>query len=396
MRLLLSLFLLIGSFYYTEIQAEQVEKKTVCLNMIVKNESSVICRCLQSVKHLIDYWVIFDTGSSDGTQKIIKDFMQDVPGELHESPWVDFAYNRNEVLEIARKKADYSLFIDADEYWVGEHFKLPPLTKDFYYIKVKHGSSSYNRVGLISNHLFWKWEGVLHEALICSQAKNFQTLEGIYNQLTPEGARSKDPNKYQKDAEVLEKAVAKEPNNARYIFYLAQSYKDAGMYEKALQNYQKRITLGGWDEEIFWSMFQIGYLKEALKKPLEDVSNSYFSSFLYRPSRAEPLYQIAFLNRCAENYLKGYKFAKKGLTIPKSNDILFVEPWVYEYGLLLEFSICAYWIKRYTEAWLASQLLLTNTNLPDNVRECVENNLKWINEKIDLVNAKQFSVKKRA
>ena len=46
-------------------------KKTVCLNMIVRNESSVIQRCLDSVKGFIDYWVIVDTGSIDGTQKIV-------------------------------------------------------------------------------------------------------------------------------------------------------------------------------------------------------------------------------------------------------------------------------------------------------------------------------------
>jgi glycosyltransferase involved in cell wall biosynthesis len=46
-----------------------LEAKSVCLNMIVKNESKVIERCLRSVKGCIDYWVIVDTGSTDDTQK---------------------------------------------------------------------------------------------------------------------------------------------------------------------------------------------------------------------------------------------------------------------------------------------------------------------------------------
>src|SRR5574340_542399 len=90
-------------------------KKTICLNMIVKNESKVIERCLASVKPIIDTWVIVDTGSTDGTQAIVREFLKDIPGELHERPWVNFGHNRNEALELARGKADYLLLIDADD-----------------------------------------------------------------------------------------------------------------------------------------------------------------------------------------------------------------------------------------------------------------------------------------
>ena len=83
--------------------------------MIVKNESKVIERCLGSVKDFINYWVIVDTGSTDGTQQIIKNFMKDVPGELHQSEWQNFEYNRNEALQFAKNKGDYILFMDADD-----------------------------------------------------------------------------------------------------------------------------------------------------------------------------------------------------------------------------------------------------------------------------------------
>ena len=82
--------------------------KTITLCMIVKDEARVIERCLASVLPLIDYWVIVDTGSTDGTQEKIRKFFENVgiPGELHERPWKDFGHNRSEALELARSKAD--------------------------------------------------------------------------------------------------------------------------------------------------------------------------------------------------------------------------------------------------------------------------------------------------
>jgi len=94
------------------VSAEEAKKKTICLNMIVKNESKVITRCLESIKPILDYWVILDTGSTDGTQQIIKNFMKDIPGELHEDAFVNFEYSRNKALDFAKGKADYVLFID--------------------------------------------------------------------------------------------------------------------------------------------------------------------------------------------------------------------------------------------------------------------------------------------
>src|SRR5438105_1336932 len=84
-------------YFLAAAESTKEKRKTVCVNMIVKNEKDVITRCLGSVLPIIDYWVIVDTGSTDGTQKIIKDFMKEnkVKGELFERPWKNFEHNRN-------------------------------------------------------------------------------------------------------------------------------------------------------------------------------------------------------------------------------------------------------------------------------------------------------------
>jgi glycosyltransferase involved in cell wall biosynthesis len=360
-------------------------RPTVCLNMIVKNEKDVIERCLQSVSGIIDYWVIVDTGSTDGTQEIIKEFMKkkSIKGELHERPWKNFSHNRNEALRLAKNKGDYTFFIDADEYLVYEKdFQLPLLDKDYYYITVSHGSSRYGKIQFIRSSMDWEWVGVLHEFLRCPLAKSCDILKDVENIYTTEGARSKDPLKYEKDAEILEAALKEEPNNQRYVFYLAQSYRDAGNYQRALDYYKKRIEMRGWDQEIYYSLYQIASIKEQLNYPFEEVLESYFQSFLSRPSRAEPLYRISSLYRKQGRFDQGYQIAKYAAGIRRPDDLLFVEDYVYRYGILLEQSICAYWVGNYEESHNLSLRLLEQEKLPSNVRECVRKNLEFVNVKL--------------
>jgi glycosyltransferase involved in cell wall biosynthesis len=372
-QIIFSIFLLLRISAYTSIS----------LNMIVKDEAPVILRVLESVKPIIDYWVIVDTGSSDGTQDLIRSFMKDIPGELHERPWVNFGHNRNEALFLAKNKADYVLFIDADETLsFAPNFTLPNLDQDFYYIRIQYGGMTYTRTMLVNNHLDWKWEGVLHEYITSPEARTYSILPGVTNIVHTDGNRSKDEHKYEKDAHLLEEALIEEPNNERYRFYLAQSYKDAKKYELALRNYQKRVEMEGWAEETFWSMLQIALMREILNYSPEIIIDSYYKAYLYRNTRSEPLYRISALLRKENEFEAAYEIAKKGLLIKTPSDTLFVEKWIYDWGLLFEFSIAAYWSQKYSESLLASLLLLEKPNIPENIRTQVENNLVWIRSKL--------------
>ena len=166
----------------------------VCLNMIVKNEAPVVRRCIDSVRPIIDYWVIVDTGSIDGTQDIIRQQLSDLPGELHERPWRDFAHNRSEALELARGRSDYTLIIDADNSLeIGSDRTLPALTADSYPIEIRDASIVYQRTQLVRSALPWRYEGVLHEYLTCEGAGLAGELSGIWMRRNHDGARRKDP-----------------------------------------------------------------------------------------------------------------------------------------------------------------------------------------------------------
>lgn len=360
------------------------EKKTICLNMIVKDEKDVIERCLASVAPIIDYWVIVDTGSFDATIKIIQDFMKTkgIPGEIHERPWVNFSHNRNEAMELAKNKGDYLFFIDADEYLVYDpDFKLPSLEKDYYYINISCYGTTLGKVQLIDNHKDWKWVGALHEVISLPPTRTKGTLDKVANIYTTEGARSKDPLKYHKDAEVLEKALLDEPNNERYFFYLAQSYKNAGNLPAALLNYEKRVAKGGWQEEVYYSLLDIARLQERLNEPREKIVKSYTKAFAYRPSRPESLYYLANYYRKLDEFDLAYKVADVGKKLPPSQDVLFVERWIEDYGMAIELAVSAYWLDRFQECKDISEALLKK-NLPDDIREIVQSNLEFANGKI--------------
>jgi glycosyltransferase involved in cell wall biosynthesis len=351
--------------------------------MIVKNEKKVIQRCLESTKRLIDYWVIVDTGSTDGTQDIIREVMKGIPGELYERPWVNFGHNRNEALGFAKGKGDYVLFIDADEeFFYSDNFSKAELTQDLYYISCDYTGTSYVRKLLINSRLDWKWEGVVHELITCKEAKTDAILQGVVNKIRMEGSRSLDPDKYKKDAEMLEAALKDDPSNARNVFNLAQSYRDAKDYEKSLLNYQRRVAMGGGGEEIFWSLYQIGMLQEALNKDFDTVIKGYSSAFQCRAYRAEPLYQLArYLAYEKKNALLGYLLSKFSLSIPMATEEHALENWIYSYGMGHLFYICAYELKQFHECCQICEAIAGTPAAPLELRQQALNSLKELKER---------------
>ncbi|MES2122365.1 MAG: glycosyltransferase [Chlamydiota bacterium] len=365
------------------------EKPKVCLNMIIKNESHVITRCLESVKPLIDYWVIVDTGSTDGTQDIVREFMKDIPGELHERPWIHFEHNRNEALQLAESKAEYLLFIDADDiYTYDSDFVRPEFNRDAYSVKIRYGGLTYYRVQMIRANTGWKWVGAVHEVLVAPNMGDQAILDGVTMVIIGGGDRSNDPKKYQKDAALLETAVERNPFCTRSVFYLAQSYRDAGMLEESITNYEKRVRMGGWDQEVFVSLYQMGLIKESMGKSEDQIVQAYTDAFTFRPTRAEPLYRLSAYYRKHDNHLLSYLTAKHGLSLREPNDPLFVETWIYDFGLLFEFSISSYYVGKYEESYRACKKLLARPDLPPSIRECVERNIQYSIPKVPhLVNA---------
>lgn len=346
-----------------------VTRQTICLNMIVKNEALVIRRCLDSLAGFIDRWVIVDTGSTDGTQQIIRDHLAHLPGELIERPWVDFAHNRSEALELARGRADYVLVIDADEVLsFAPGFSRPMLDRHAYHFAIRSGGVSYFKIQLVDNSLAWSFQGVLHEFIYSADARTEAVLPGVTTLRFPDGARARDPLTYRRDALTLERALLDEPNNARYVFYLAQSYRDAREPDLAIRWYRKRAELGGWLEEVWYSLYQIAEIRHQRGDPWPEVLDAYLEAHRAKPDRAGPLYKVGMHYQALQHYTLAHIFLAQAMRIPyPAKDVLFIEQAIYRYLLPLEYAISAYYCGDDVAALETNNRLLLDPELPPEV-----------------------------
>ncbi len=172
----------------------------LCLNMIVRNEAHIVHEVLNAVAPYISWWVIVDTGSTDGTQGVIKDHMAalDIPGELHERPWRNFGHNRSEALAIAQGRGDYIWVMDADDALVGAP-DFSRLSADVYDMRVRDSMTRniHWRRQLYRDGMPWYYVGVVHEYSHCDEPYVTERLEGdYYVESRRLGSRNLDPLKY--------------------------------------------------------------------------------------------------------------------------------------------------------------------------------------------------------
>lgn len=329
----------------------------LCLCMIVKNEKDVIVRCLQSVANVITTWSIVDTGSTDGTQDIIRSCLQNIPGELHERPWRNFADNRNEAIDLAVGKASHVLMLDADDVLI-VHGKLPQIVEDCYLIRVKHGNLEHHRPHIFRPEIrTYRYEGVVHEYLQGPQ-------RGFINELSIRivggGSRSRDPDKYLRDAAMLESELRKTPAHSRYQFYAAQSWRDYGDQDKALTAYAKRAGMeGGYIGEISISLLEIARIFEAQQRSPTTVLEAYLRAWEFHSHRAEPLFYLGIYLRSQSRWALMASVMDTARKLAKPIGDLFVETDIYEWRALFQFSIAADYVPgRRVQAVEAGELLL--------------------------------------
>jgi hypothetical protein len=353
----------------------RIEKSnTICLCMIVKNESHIIDKCLTSVAPLIDYYIICDTGSTDNTIDIINKTTSDLRlnGEVLNHKWVNFSHNRTLSLKAAKNKADYVLIIDADETLKFHKNKIDHLDKNAYNIETILGPIRYNRLQLLSNSLDWYFEGVVHEYPTAIGLRNIGKINEFQNISTVQGSRSKNPNKYLDDAKLLEDDLLTNIDNSRSVFYLAQSYRDAKHYKEARENYIKRLGMSGYDEELIVCYSQIGYCSKMLGDSIDTYIHYYLDGYNKFPHRLECLFEYITCLKINNNSKLAIDIGFKGASIPyPKHDSLFILKDLYDFLFRVELANCCTLEKMYKEAIILLKYTLEYGEVPLKYREAI-------------------------
>tara|TARA_R100001163_G_C5068366_1_gene208511 strand:- start:3437 stop:4777 length:1341 start_codon:yes stop_codon:yes gene_type:complete len=381
-------------------------KYRICLNMIVKNESKVIERLINTVKDMIDYYIISDTGSTDDTIAKIKRTMKrhNIPGEVHQDPWKNFGYNRQRALEYVYKNPNckYAMIIDADEQLkIGNKLStLKKFKRDYstkyddhcYHIKRKYMNNEYYLPFLLdTTRIVWHWKGPVHNYIDIKEYYGIANHVHIDDNLIyihvnyHEGAKSagvSSHEKYMRDVKLLTEELSENPNDTRSWFYLAQSYYDAKEYEEALDAYTKRADMGGWNEEVYYSLYRVGCCKILLDAPYDEILYSLLHAYEFYPERAEALYELCKYCREKKLYNQGYLFGKMAMNLVPQKKFLFIHRQIYDYALADQFALCAYYTGRYQESKDVIMKILKSQKYPEGYDERLKVNLKFALNKL--------------
>ena len=318
---------------------------TLCLNMIVKNESKIITRMFDSVLSVIDSYCICDTGSTDNTVEIIQEYFskRSIPGKVVVEPFKNFCHNRNFALQSCVGLSDYILLMDADMKLDIRNFDKNML-KEYDSFNILQGNNDfyYYNMRIVKNNGLYSYTGVTHEYINTpSGNRNHNMVKStiFINDLGDGGCKS---NKFERDIKLLLDGIKEEPKNDRYHFYLANTYHDTNQLDEAINYYKKRIEFGGWEQEVWYSYYKMGHCYKKLNK-IADAISCWLEGYNFLPKRIENLYEIIHHYRNISKHrlaLTFYEIADKVIKENHNRDnYLFLHNDVYTYKLALEYTI---------------------------------------------------------
>ena len=332
--------------------------------LMVKNEESRIGVTIDSLVDKVDGIIVYDTGSIDKTLDIIREKCEkaSLPLDIKIGEFTNYGESFNVLLDFAdeisvlpERNYEYVVMIEANDEYRGDRPKIDDPSVGAYYVKrvLQHGSKSLDttsfwNVKLLKVGCGMRNVGRIHEYLredpdkpefkkdLCRDFVIFQNKHADIDDRTTA--------RFPRDKALLGEDLKKDPTNTRLMFYYAQTCNSLRDYEESYEWYEKRSKCGGYGEEVYYSCYQCGVLSEKLKKPYS-ISHEWYTKAYELDNRAEPLVELARINRQEKKYAMAYIYANLACCLKyPNNSLLFVSDRVYEYLRWHELSISAWYV----------------------------------------------------
>jgi glycosyltransferase involved in cell wall biosynthesis len=339
----------------------------IAVLMMVKNEKKRLNVSLESVKDFADSLVIYDTGSTDETIQICKDFSSkyNIPLRLKEGEFINFSTSRNVSLDFADsfEDIDYILLMDTNDELVNhtelrkEAEKYKDTNKTSFLLCQEWFSGKldkYYNMRFIKARQGWRYTGVVHEYMKCNIEENqkeesvkIADIIKLYQDRTQDD--DKTGKRFHRDAELLLAEFNKDPTEPRTVFYLAQTYSCINDFENAFKYSEIRTNLLGFWEEVFQSYYRCGEYSEKLNRPWHDSLGWYMKAFEHT-ERVEPLLKIGEHYQNKKNWTLSYTFFDLACKLKfPDHCILFVDKLSYDYKRWHLLGIVAYYVGEYVK-----------------------------------------------
>ena len=325
----------------------------VIVLLMIKNESKIIRRSIQAALKIADAVCVSDTGSTDNTIQLLQDFYPSlpIPCRTYDHPWTNFGINRSKSFNDAKQfcyelnwdpTRTYVLAIDADMELVVEPTfnKQQDLGAKGYSLTQKAGSLHYINARLLRIDQPWTCKGCTHEYWDGPMEGTIPDSKLWINDRNDGGCKS---DKFTRDLALLQVELKEQPANVRTHFYLAQTYKCLGRFDESIETYKKRIALGGWYEEVWYSYYMIAWMYMEQKK-YEEAEMWVLKGHAFSAYRAENLYLLVKHFRIIGQQYKSMHYYLEAKKVRKPSVALFLESEIYDHLLDYENTVLQYYV----------------------------------------------------
>lgn len=343
----------------TEVKEKEVTQ--ICLCMLTKNSSKYIVKTLDSIiknpiiGHRIGYCVIVvDSSTSDDCEEIIKSYFNQVkvPLKMKRAKWQSYSYNRNLALDLCDSDdnpCEYTWMNDDDDYLVGEPIIPDKLNRDTYQL----------RLGLTMTNTYWRPQIIkrsnkrirytrrVHEYLENTHY-SMERIQGKYyiNAVVSPGGKEKQL----RYIALLNQDLQEMPGDTRSIFYIAESYFSMEDWTNALEKYQERSKLGGYEDEIYLSHMNSAFCHMQLKHDWGLALAEYLKAHEVSPQRHECIARIANNYSLQGKWNLAYRFAQWGLTLNPNHGAFLQDIVQYDYVLQDVLALTSINLRKFHEA----------------------------------------------